>query len=99
MIFYIYSVYDPEVEAFDGRLNLAPFEPKDMTEQYRRSCIKMNEVQKAEADGKKVILMGTFDDVTGKIEQGKLLEIFTYKNEKKESSQVEGEEQEQHPDA
>lgn len=84
MIYYIYCVYDSEMEAFDSRLNLAPFEPKDMAEQYRRSATKMNEVQKAEADGKKVILMGTFDDVDGKITQDKLLVVFEYHKDKKE---------------
>lgn len=95
MIFYIYSVYDPELEAFDARLNLAPFEPKDMAEQYRRTAAKMSPEQKIEADGKKVILMGEFDDVSGKIEQKKLLEIFTFKKDEEkipeESSQVEEE--------
>lgn len=95
MTFYIYSVYDPELEAFDARLNLAPFEPKEMAEQYRRTAIKMNDVQKAEANGKKVILMGTFDDIDGKISQSKLLEIFTFKKDEEKASedanQVEGE--------
>lgn len=94
MKFYIYSVYDPEIEAFDARLNLAPFEPKEMAEQYRRTAAKMNEVKKAEADGKQVILMGEWDDVDGKIVQNKLLVIFEFhKDEKKPeaSSQEEGE--------
>ena len=84
MKFYIYCIYDQDMGSFDSRLNLAPFEPQDMAEQYRRSATKMNEVQKAEADGKQVIWMGEFDDVDGTIHQDKLKIIFEYHKDKKE---------------
>ena len=91
MKFYIYSVYDPETECFDSRLNLGPLDPEEMKEQYRRAYLKMKEEDKAFMEGKKAVLMGTFDDVEGKIKQGNLVEIFVFHEEKqkKEESQVE----------
>lgn len=101
MIFYLYCVYDSDMEAFDNRINLSPLGPSEMAEQYRRAATKMTDVQKAEADGKKVILLGEFDDVEGKISQGRLLEVFVYHKDKKEpegSNQVR-EESEDSPNA
>ena len=90
MKFYIYSIYDPEVESFDSRLNLGPLGPEEMAEQYRRANLKMKKEDALFMEGKKAIFMGTFDDTTGKIEQTtNLLEIYHYKKDKKESSQVE----------
>ena len=90
MKFYIYSVYDPEVESFDSRLNLGPLDPEEMREQYRRAFIKMKEEDKAFMSGKKAVMLGEFDDETGKIKQGNLIEIFEFVEHKEQKeSQVE----------
>ena len=92
MKFYIYSVYDPEVESFDSRLNLGPLDPEEMGEQYRRAFIKMKPEEKAFMEGKKAVCLGEFDDETGKIKQGNLVEIFYFhevKKEEQKESQVE----------
>ena len=96
MKFFIYSVYDPEVESFDSRLNLGPLPPDEMAEQYRRAHIKMKDEDRAFMEGKKAVVLGVFDDVTGKIEQDKALSIYEFKTIHKEeakdaSSQVEEE--------
>lgn len=79
MQFFIYSIYDPETESFDTRLNLGPLNPKDMAEQYRRAALKMDDTNKKFMAGKKAIFMGTFDDMTGKITQEKeLTEIYSF---------------------
>ena len=91
MKFYIYSVFDPEVESFDSRLNLGPLDPKEMGEQYRRAHIKMNEQDKAFMEGKVAVCIGEFDDTTGKIVQDKMVEIYRF--EPKKPSQVEGEQE------
>lgn len=83
MKFYIYSVFDPEVDSFDSRLTLSPVEPKEMGEQYRRTHIKMNKVDKDFMEGKVGVCLGLFDDETGKITQSKMLEIYKFKQEVK----------------
>ena len=99
MKFFIYSVFDPEVESFDQRLNVGPLDPKGMGEQYRRAFIKMEEKDKAFMEGKKAVYLGTFDDETGKIEQSQILEVFSFKRPKEEENQVIGEEEEAPKDA
>lgn len=86
MKFYIYSVYDPEVESFDSRLNLGPLDPIEMGIQYKRAFIKMNDADKAFMSGKVAVLLGEFDDESGKIKQGNLKEIFKFELEKKPSN-------------
>ena len=96
MKFFIYTVYDPEVESFDSRLNLGPLDPKEMGEQYRRAHIKMKDQEKAFMEGKKAICVGVFDDETGKIEQPQFVEIYSFVTTKERpASQDEGEKEDQ----
>ena len=94
MKFYIYTIYDPELESFDQRLNLGPLDATEMREQYRRAFIKMEDKDKSFMLGKKAILIGTFDDVSGKIEQGNLIEVFHFVKSEIPSQVIEGESQE-----
>lgn len=80
MKFFIYCNYDPEIESFESRLNLGPLGPEEMAEQYRRLHVKMKEEDKTFMEGKKVVLIGTFDDEIGKIEQGNLIEVYHFKS-------------------
>lgn len=79
MIWHLYSFYDPALESFDQKITTAPLDEYQMGEQWRRSFIKATEQEKAMVSGKKVIKIGTYDDCTGKVEQGAFVEVFEFK--------------------
>lgn len=84
MLKHIYCIYNPVVECFDERFTIAPMKPEDMAEQYRRAFLCADETSKKAMEGKQVIYMGTFDDISGEIQKSNKEIIITFEKAKEE---------------
>lgn len=64
----IVSLYSSYLNAYDNP-TISNLQPADVAEQYRRSVLAAPEqAYQALAQDKTVCILGTFDDITGKIE-------------------------------